>query len=83
MLIPKSICRSFHYLYFVIDTLYLSCRDMAIIPCKYTGSVCHYASSHFYQLLNFTLLSLPYPIKHNLFGLFLINLGPKFPELLF
>ncbi|EJW90060.1 hypothetical protein EVA_21833 [gut metagenome] len=45
--------------------------------------MCHYGSSHFYQLLNFAFLSLPYPIKHNLFGFFLIYLGPNFPELLF
>lgn len=57
--------------------------DMAIIPCKHTGSVCHYGSSHFYLLQNFAFLSLPYPIKHNLIGFFLINLSPNFPELLF
>ena len=50
---------------------------------SYTGSVCHYGSSHFYQLLNLALLSLPYPIKHNLFSFVLINLGSNLPELLF
>lgn len=56
---------------------------MAVILCKNAGFMRHYRGRHPHQLRHVTFLRLLYPVKHNHLGLFLINLCPDFPELLF
>ena len=48
-------------------------------PCEYACPVCRYRSCHLHQLRHFALPGLLYPIRHNPFGIVLIDLHPDFP----
>ena len=56
---------------------------MTVVPCKYSCPMSHNGCSHFHQLWHFTLFSLANPIQHYFLRLFLVDLCPELPQLLF